>query len=267
MNSFDVLSFIRNPDYVSPRSVHDRLYMESSKRNHKSKFNQSASCSTVRFASPGKSVEGRIEDSLMQKLLVSKNNLNKLRVKYQNEELREMRSVPKINDLSRIIAAQSEGKLKDVKNRYIASILSNSRFVKLNESRSDRKVKKAMIKLGSETCEILADMSFDAKREYLNSLRQAVQLRAAVLQPEEPPNLLEMDVIDRGNYWHDSKQKKLELLKKQVEDKGMKMCTFKPVLTPRLKIGARKERSASEKLTYVDLYMKKIREKSESDRR
>jgi hypothetical protein len=103
MNSKDVLSFVRNPDFMSPKSVHDRLYNDFTRRTHKSRLLESVSCSTVRLASPGRSIDFRIEDSLMQKQLASKSKLSKLKVIYQAEEMKEVRSVPKINEMSRMI--------------------------------------------------------------------------------------------------------------------------------------------------------------------
>ena len=45
------------------------------------------------------------------------------------------------------------------------------------------------------------------KNRYLSELREAVSRRPNFLQHEEPPNLLEMIVIERGKYLSGKKRK------------------------------------------------------------
>lgn len=261
MNENDILSFVRNPSYLSPKSVHDRLYYDFSKRSYQSRLAESFSCSSINKASP-KMQDTKIEDSLMQKQQATKLKLNKLKAKYQAEEMKEVRKVPQINEMSRLIATQNEGKVSDVKTKYIASILNNSRFVKMSKSGEKKGVRTAHIRLedsdGYEEVVKRKDKDeYDERKEYLKVLRQAVCNRVQVLQHQEPPNLLEMGVVDRNQYWTNQRLQKIEKTREKVTEQLLKGCTFNPVLTPRLRLSSKTPRSTSVSTSYSQLYQNK----------
>lgn len=261
MNENDILSFVRNPTYFSPKSVHDRLYFDFSKRSYQSRLAESFSCSSINKASP-KVLDTRIEDTLMQKQMATKLKLNKLKAKYQAEEMKEVRKVPQINEMSRLIATQNEGKISDVKTKYIASILNNSRFVKMAKNGEKKGVKTAHIRLddsdGNEgVVKRKAQEEYNERNEYLKTLRQAVCNRAQVLQHQEPPNLLEMGVVDRNQYWTIQRLQKIEKTREKVTEQILKGCTFNPVLTPRLRLSSKTPRSISVSTSYSQLYQNK----------
>lgn len=262
MKENDILSFVRHTTINSPKSVHERLYYDFSKRSYQSRLAESFSCSSVVKGSP-RVYESRIEESLMQKQMASKLKLNKLKAKYQAEEMKEVRNVPQINEMSRLIAVQSESKVSDVKAKYIASILNNSRFVKM--SKGMKGVKKAVIRLqDSEGSEGVGrrvkdnnETENNERNEYLRSLREAVNSRVQIMEPEEPPNLLEMGVVDRGRYWISQRLQKIEKIRKEVNENALKGCTFNPILTPRLRLASKTPRSLSVSTSYSQLYQNK----------
>ena len=248
MDSNGVLSFIRKPE-KSPKSVYDRLYLDFSKRAIESKSMLNSSS----VLNPSRSVTTlvRIEDSLMQKHIAAKSKLKVLKARYQAEEMKEVHPVPEINPISRILASKQQDKSRETKSAYIKSILSTSRFSKSNREQSSCYVKTATIRLDDldlrpNLCKTPQSNSvIQEKNLYLEKLRNAVILRENVLEPEEPPNLLEMDVVNRGKYWNTLKRKHLQEIEQEMTERGMEGCTFSPALTPRMNISRRKWANAS----------------------
>ena len=197
----NILSFIRNQDYYSPKSVHERLYLDSSSRATEKKL-------ALSFFSGQKpnlplNHSQKIEDILMQKQAFAKTKLKALQAKYQSEELKEMRKIPEINPISRILAEKANISSRERKSAYINSILSTSRFTKLQKNSSCTQIKTANISLKdlntsfSSTLQT-TKLSIKEKNEYLEKLRKMAALRQNISEIEEPPCLLNMDVIQRN---------------------------------------------------------------------
>lgn len=233
MASSHVLSFISKPENPA-KSVYDRLYLDFSKRNIESKTiypSSSMSRSVVSFVPAGK-----IEDLLMQKQVAAKSKLKVLKARYQAEEMKEVKQAPEINEISRILAEKANGKTRENKSAYIKSILSVSRFTKNNR---EQLVKTANIRLDDLEYRSAANKSPNCSQKkeknlYLEQLRNAVVQKHDLIEPEEPPSLLEMSVVDRGNYWIGQKVKKIKKIEKEMTERGMDGCTFAPLLTPRM---------------------------------
>lgn len=244
MDGSDVLSFIRKPDYYySPKSVYDRLYLDFSKRTHESKISQSSSTSNLAKPHVIQKPEGRIEDSLMQKQEALKSKLKLLKSKYQAEEIKELQPAPSINPVSKILATQNDEKSRNMRSKYIISILSTSRFTKMARNATNRYIKSAEIDLGKLSgnkpppkIEPKKEIPNLDKNFYLQQLRKVVNARPKIMEPEEPPTILEMSVVDRNQHWVKVKAKNLEKIKQSMIDKDLEGCTFTPILTPRMKL-------------------------------
>ena len=254
MHGNDILSFVRNPALISPSSVHERLYYDFSNRSLQSKLQESySSPSLLRKVSPSRSTHTKIEDSLYQKQVQSQTKLKRLQAKYEAEEMKEVRKVPKINEMSRLIATQNIEKTSNLKSKYISSILSNSRFIKQTRNAPSQSsiVKSAIIKLeDSESEEPVQDPYYSQLREVMNSRQPAPVV-------EDPPSLLEMSVVERGKHWISQRIQKLQKLKEQLSEKTLQKCTFAPVITPRACSNLRSTRARSVCNSYSELYQLK----------
>ena len=100
--------------------------------------------------------------------------------------------------------------------------------------------------------------------ELIQKLREEVRNRAGFLEPEEPPDLLEMNVLERNNYWLLAKKQKIEEQLKEKKNKELDGCTFKPVLNvSRLRTHG-SIRSKSPNTSYTMQYAKKKNFRSNS---
>lgn len=271
MDGSDVLSFIRKADYYSPKSVYDRLYLDFSKRTHESKITQSSSMSFLSKPQLIQKSEDKIEDSLIIKQKAMKSKLKLLKAKYHAEEIKELQPAPSINHISKILATQNPEKSRDMRYKYILSILSTSRFAKMARNSSNRHIKSVEISLeelaGNKPSKKQVEQQeteINDKNIYLQQLRNRVIARPKVLEPEEPPTMLEMSVIDRNNHWLKVKAQNLEKIKRNMIDKDLEGCTFSPVLTPRMRfknppsyLQRESARSRSLNTSYYQLYLSK----------
>ena len=100
--------------------------------------------------------------------------------------------------------------------------------------------------------------------ELIQRLREEVRNRSGFLEPEEPPDLLEMNVLDRNTYWLQVRKQKINEKLKQKQDKELDGCTFKPILNiPRLRTPI-SQRSKSPNTSYSIQYMRKKNFRSNS---
>lgn len=100
--------------------------------------------------------------------------------------------------------------------------------------------------------------------ELIQRLREEVRNRAGFFEHEEPPDLLEMNVLDRNNYWLQVKKQKIEEKRKEIKDKELDGCTFRPVLnTQRLRTPI-SQRSKSPNTSYSMQYVRRKNARSNS---
>lgn len=100
--------------------------------------------------------------------------------------------------------------------------------------------------------------------EIIQKLRQEVRNRSHFMEPEEPPDILEMNVLERNSYWLQAKMQKIESQRKAKQDKELDGCTFKPTLnTQRLRIPV-SMRSKSPNASYTNQYARKKNFRSNS---
>jgi hypothetical protein len=93
--------------------------------------------------------------------------------------------------------------------------------------------------------------------ELIQRLREEVRNRSDFLEPEEPPDLLEMNVIERGAYWLQSRRLKIEEQRQAKKDKELDGCTFRPNLnTPRMRTPS-SVRSKSPNSSYSQQYVRR----------
>ena len=93
--------------------------------------------------------------------------------------------------------------------------------------------------------------------ELIQRLREEVRNRSGFLEPEEPPDLLEMNVIDRNAFWLQSKRQKIEEQRKAKQNHELDGCTFRPTLnTPRMRTPS-SVRSKSPNSSYSQQYVRR----------
>lgn len=247
MDGTDILSFVRNPAFYAQRPVHERLYSDFSRRTYQRKLIENLSVSLNNLKTPSQRVsDTRIEDSLLLKDQASQARKQKERARHQSEELKSLRPAPEINKISKLIVSKHSGKPSN-DQAYVNSIISSAKASKIaRAASSETLVMSALIKLKNEDSVICSSHLVDRlgqtrrrnnsgnleKMRYLNELRLIVSQRKNVLQPEEPPNLLEMTVLDRGDYWTKRKNNKIDKARKEAEIQNMENCTFSPDITP-----------------------------------
>lgn len=93
--------------------------------------------------------------------------------------------------------------------------------------------------------------------ELIQKLREEVRNRSNLLEPEEPPDLLCMGVIDRNAYWLQVKKEKIEEQRKAKKDRELDGCTFRPMLNiPRMRTPS-SVRSKSPNTSYSLQYVRR----------
>lgn len=138
----------------------------------------------------------------------------------------------------RFLPKEVKVSIKDLEKKIKDSAPDNSKLVPKNKQEMSTPVTKHSMDL-------------------IQKLREEVRNRIGFLEPEEPPDLFEMNVLDRNNYWLLAKQQKIEERRKQKKDRELDGCTFKPVLnTNRLRTPV-SFRSKSPNSSYSMQYAKK----------
>ena len=66
----------------------------------------------------------------------------------------------------------------------------------------------------------------------LEQIRKMFPLRNQLLEPEEPPDFLDMNVVDRNKLWMEIKDKKIQEKLEEKRKKEVEGCTFKPAIVP-----------------------------------
>lgn len=66
----------------------------------------------------------------------------------------------------------------------------------------------------------------------LEQIRKMFPLRNQLLEPEEPPDFLDMNVVDRNKLWMEIKDKKIQDKLEEKRKKEVEGCTFKPAIVP-----------------------------------
>jgi hypothetical protein len=141
-----------------------------------------------------KSASSRVE-SLILRGSASSAKINSMKIKQKAKELKEMRSIPIINQ----------------KSRKIAEGLKRERLDILNQPppKNDRIPTPEPVRISINI---------------LNSLEKVEQT------PPEP-DLKSMNVVERSQYWKQQKEKKIEEQRKAKQDRELDGCTFKPKKT------------------------------------
>ncbi|OMJ73706.1 hypothetical protein SteCoe_27550 [Stentor coeruleus] len=103
-----------------------------------------------------------------------------------------------------------------------------------------------------------------ASLDLIQKLRQEVRNRSNFLEPEEPPDLLEMNVLERNAYWLQAKKQKIEEQRKANKDKELDGCTFKPVISANRMRTPISRRSKSPNTSYSVQYERKRNYRSNS---
>lgn len=201
------------------------------------------------YSSPTSPRPVRIEDVLMQRHRVAQSHLYTLKAHQQNQELREMRPVPKINPLSKRLAkVMQRPPLVPEKDEKRGTAKEAEGEKGLGEARSEARIAPPPLEL---RCHVslesgtISPVIPTVKTHQGDNLRFPTQsgilsleaLRSRVLEKyensellEPPPDLLDMEVLERQQYFTERKEQKLKkkrLLKAQAETR---QCTFRPIL-------------------------------------
>ena len=141
-----------------------------------------------------KSASTRI-DNLIQKGSASSAKINSLKIKQRANELKEMRSIPIINQKSRKIAEGMKRERLDIINS-----------IQPKEEEKEKNIEPEPVRIS------------------VNIIKQLDQIEKS--NPE--PDLKSMSIADRSKYWKEQKEKKIEEQRKAKQDKELDGCTFKP---------------------------------------
>ena len=193
----------------------------------------------------------RIEDVLMQRHRVAQSHLYTLKALHQDQELREMRPVPKINSLSKRLA---KGMLRpplvpEKERQKKGGGKEEEKEGGLGEARSEARIApppplelRCHVSLESGTISPVIPTVNNRQSDNLRFPAQSgvlslEALRRRVLEKydnsellEPPAGLLNMEVLERQDYFvekRDQKLKKERILKAQAESR---QCTFRPAL-------------------------------------
>lgn len=135
-------------------------------------------------------------DSLTDRLNGKSAKLNSMKIKQKANDLKEMRSIPKINHKSRQIAEGLKRERMDI--------------VAKHEERYEVKAPEPI----HETVKISVNIL-----KYLDKIEESTPVQ---------PDLKSMSVHERTKYWKEQKDKKLEEQRKAKKDQELNGCTFKP---------------------------------------
>jgi len=203
------------------------------------------------YSSPTSPRPARIEDVLMQRHRVAQSHLYTLKALHQNQELREMRSVPMINPLSKRLAKviQRPPLVPEKEHEKGAAAREEERDKGTGETQSEARIAPPPLEL---RCHVslesgtISPVIPTVKTHQGDNLRFPNQsgilsldtLRRKVLekyenseQLEPPPDLFGMEVLERQEYFTERKEQKLKkerILKAQAETR---QCTFRPTLS------------------------------------
>ncbi|OMJ87325.1 hypothetical protein SteCoe_11013 [Stentor coeruleus] len=142
-----------------------------------------------------KSSTGRC-DGLTDRVTGKSGKLNSMKIKQKANDLKEMRSIPKINQNSRKIAEGLKRERMDIVAKY--------------EERFEVKAPESMPEPVKISVNIL---------KYLDKIDESTPVQ---------PDLKSMSVHERTKYWKEQKDKKLEEQRKAKKDQELNGCTFKP---------------------------------------
>ncbi|OMJ84650.1 hypothetical protein SteCoe_14167 [Stentor coeruleus] len=239
--------------------VHNRLYLDSSVRKKKQdNIEKQISITTDSTQKPRQ----RIEDLLLQKYAKSQAKINTLRTKQQIQEVQQLKPAPKINRISKQIVELREGIHNDSISLYTTKLLSGSRSasaIRIPPKQSFLSLMDLKMSEITGNCSGLIKVqeneeSFDQEvntitREFamlkntgqtekdreLNDIREA--LFSKIREKETPKvkaDVLNMNVLERNNYWLKEKNEKLNNKKEILNKQETIGCTFSPRLTPRI---------------------------------
>ncbi|OMJ80766.1 hypothetical protein SteCoe_18925 [Stentor coeruleus] len=142
-----------------------------------------------------KAIPSRVE-SLIDRGVASSAKINSLKIKQKARELKELRSVPQINEKSR--------KLAEGMKRERLDLISKP---------DDRNPRKS------------PDQIQEPIKVSVNILKQLEKTEESA---KAQPDLKNMTIHERTKYWKEQKDKKLEEQRKAKKDQELDGCTFKP---------------------------------------
>ena len=191
----------------------------------------------------------RVEESLMQRYRQSQSRLAVLKAQVQAQELRELRPAPSINPTSRKIAQNSASLLpsKGKSGPARASNRTNSQETEQSVAKTEPNrvlspppplELRCHVSLTSGTispvCPALRTTEEPSSSASIESLRTQVKAKYSEAgQLEPPPDMLEMAVLERQDYFVQRKAARLREQRERKEVEEVRDCTFRPALTPR----------------------------------
>jgi hypothetical protein len=157
----------------------------------------------------------KIEDKLMNNQIATKKRLESLKKNLEEEELREIRSKPKISERSRILAEKAEKRLLQQYND----------IKEIPQTQDTNKI----------YTQVQPDVFLPTK--VINKAPSHAKIDTkSPRTPASVPNskkktksLLELSVLERNKIWLAEKQNKIGMKKRIKEEKDLVECTFSPV--------------------------------------
>ena len=213
--------------------VYNRLYLDSTVRKKKQEIIEKV---TSIITDSNQKSRNKIENILLQKQAKSQAKINNMRAKQQLKEINEVKSVPRINKISKELIGLREGILSNPISLYTAKLLNSNRSI-LKQITTPKQSFLSLVDLDQslgkefynhnsqlykeESSQLVqhsqnnnksiqdfaalrnhnANESSTLQDKEIEDLRQAVFNRCKVMEHEEPQaDLLKMDVLERSNY-------------------------------------------------------------------
>jgi hypothetical protein len=158
-------------------------------------------------------VSVKIEERLMNQQITYKRRLEHLKKTYEEEELKEVQSKPKISSKSRSLAQKAEQRMLEQYHYLKNPVIEPERPVQVQPEYTARS----------------ASASKPAK--VLNQNLNQSHLFAVPAEKTEKvrtKSLLNLSVLERNQTWLEEKETKIGLKRKEIEEKDLAECTFSP---------------------------------------
>lgn len=165
----------------------------------------------------------KIEDKLMNNQIAANKRLEALKKSLEQEQMRELRSKPKISEKSRILAEKHERKF----------------FQQFPDTKAKEKPVQPSY---SYVAEVVVKEQLDKKSRETSEKCERKKKRTK--------SLLSLSVVERNEAWLTEKNSKIVVSKKIKEEEALLECTFSPKTQNRQNRSVR-DTSASNNMSYI----------------
>lgn len=158
----------------------------------------------------------RIEQRLLNQQITYKRKLESLKKSLEIEQLKEIRSKPKISKKSRVLAKIAEKKIFE--GYFSPSPDTKDSPLQESEKESEQ-----------------VQPEFTARSIPKSHSKQLLFIDPVQKVKKRTKSLFHLSVLERNQIWLAEKNQKIDLKKKEIEEKTLVECTFSPTMESKLK--------------------------------